>query len=384
MALYRTLPLIALLVAATPLAAQEEIPEFLTRFETYQESLTEPATFGFYIGGSQNMGRAVFQFSPAPEGSGAIYLATSLGEFQFGPDHSRFENKVLLDGRLQIVTGKSKEDETENGVERNESHSIRRENGNWAIERTIDGEEKSVLFPHDGPAHPDFISMILFARAIDLVEGTTHDFRILDWDNDDEGPQYISVKMSVTGPESYSFRGREVTAHGVRYEQSDEETFLFRITPEREILAIEIEGTPVSLIAGTEEEISKNIEGVGGDEGAGDSPKATVAVYFRIHSKEAPVAALDGIMDWDAIHAEMAAEYDDAPSMTPKVFAGHFKVQFENQPAVVSKEQVDAILALLTIEIDGNDAKVTLPEQEEDPFLLEKGEDGWKITHFPH
>jgi hypothetical protein len=192
--------------------------------------------------------------------------------------------------------------------------------------------------------------------------------------------------MTVSGPETYSFRGQERTTHAIRYEQSNEKSIVLRITPEREILAIEFEETPIALIAGTEEEIAENIAADGPEAGprSVDSPVTAVTIYFRVLSKEAPTEALDGVMNWEAIHAEMAAKDDDIARLTPEIFASVMKGQFEGQRGVVTEEQVDLIIPMLKTEIDGNAAKIALPGRDDDPFLLKKGDDGWKITHFPH
>ena len=375
------LALIAILAVSLPIAAQEETPEFLTQFETYQESLTEPVDFGVYLGGTQNIGKMSVWCDAAPEGSGAVYLAGFKGQMKFASNVYEGQTEASLDGHLGLVSAESRSHEFENGVENNETHSVRRTNGNWSIDSTIDGQTETTQVAYEGPAHVKIVSFCLFARAVELIEGRSHEFRLLDWDPDEEEePRYTPITMTVSKSQEYTFRGQELSAHRIRY--LGEETTAVWITPERKILAIEIEGTPLVFLTGTEEEIGKSIESAPIGNPA-ESPLAAVQTYFRVFSKEQTVEALDAIMDWESVHAEMAAEDPGAANMSPETLSTILKGEFQKQQGVITKEQVDALSALLKIEIDGDEATVAIPDKEEDPFLLKKGEDGWKITHFP-
>jgi hypothetical protein len=113
-------------------------------------------------------------------------------------------------------------------------------------------------------------------------------------------------------------------------------------------------------------------------------PMDPVRIYFEVLAATQPVDALDDAMDWEAIFEEMATEDPSTRVLGVEGLAQAFKDQFEAMGAVVSQADADMLLNMMTPEVDGDDATVLIPGQE-DPFVLRRRDDGrWVMVHFPH
>ncbi len=379
---FRTAVLGTLLFASSLLA--QEGTDFLADQEGYDEAVAAPLALGLYLNGSKNLGRMELGFEPAPEGSGATYKVSFQGEMQFGPDKNKGGTEALLDEQFRLVWSKEISDETKEGKPVHKEETIEHVGDAWVKTTVENGKESKLEIPYE-PAHVQLLGYVLIARAtIDAESGATHTTRCLEWKEGKVGAIDVSIQLGGSAP--YMFRGTEVEAREVRFDEPDG-SFVVRVGAEGQIFAIEFAEMPLAMIAGTAEEITQDIAGAAAPaEPGADDPRSAVLVYFRVLTGEKEPSALDAVFDWAAVKAEIDARDPKTKGMAVDAFAVLMKDQFRQaaEAGKVTKDQVDAIAGMLKTETKGDEATVAIPGEEEDAFRLKKTEKGWMIHHFPH
>ena len=167
----------------------------------------------------------------------------------------------------------------------------------WIFTRREGLQEKTLRFPLQGANHQSLICSLVLARKLDLSKPTIYRFSEVDWpDAPAEGkadPMVTSrdIVMTVPKPAAYMHRGKSVQAYTIRAERGDEATILV-VDARHTLLAFWPEGSPLRLIAGSEEEAGKDVAGA--QRGADSkSPFAACALYVRVLSKQEPLDTLD-------------------------------------------------------------------------------------------
>lgn len=357
------------------------------------EALLGTTRFGYYVQGFKRIGEATVKVERAPEGSGAVYKATTSISMAFGPTRSQLHEEVLLDEKLALVSASYDEVEQE-GEDRHQTvRSLRREGAEWLSEETVDGQKSTGRFAAAGPNHWDMSVMLVLVRKLDLSSPGSYELQGVQFTLADEGEppadgspapgelagEQRSLVIRVEPPGEVRHRGKPVQAHVIHVEREGKEPFSATVTAERELIEFGGSQAPVRLIAGTPEEVAVDLprpprpaEQLG--------PHAAVVTYLEVLGKLKPVDALDGVFDWAAIYREMGL----SSGLTQDTYTAVMKEQFGNQPPALTQETIELIAPLLEVSVQGDTAEVRSPGVESDPFLLRRVGETWRITHFPH
>lgn len=356
--------------------------------EAYDASLTGEYHFGFYLG-TTNIGHTSLIVEKAGNGPDqAVYKIKTTARMVFGSEYKFLEKTSYLDARLSLISYDEYEEESlSDGSISTSVEQLYIEEGLWKISRIKDDEITEGKFQADGGNYPDIPCMLMLVKKIPPDATATYTLPWLDWPStiDNQNPPvYSSLTIEADGvPRRYEFKGNEVDTYQVRFTQEEGEEYIFVVGPEQRVLSIFTDDIPVYYLAGTKEEVLDDLPELEIESSHMDGPKAVVQEYFEIIAKAKPVENLDSIIDWQSIHTEMAEQNSDVLNMTPGMLASLFKQQFKNTEAPVSVEQVNLLIQMIDIQIDGDSAKVTLPGSD-DAFILRNTENGWLILHFPH
>ena len=377
---------------AAPALAQgdDERAAALARGKAVLEKLkaADPALFGtqwfgIYLNGTTNIGKMKLTTAAAPEGSGAAYLVAMEMSLTFGPQKHSGTFEALFDAGFALVSRSSVEvtEVPEGRIEKKET--FRQVDGEWVFEADIDGHKTTVKLATGEPNHWEMSSLMPLVGKLDASKPQTLIFRGIHWpkpeESDDPPPAVKDIVVTVLEPAKISYRGPEVEARMVRVEKTDDDTTDFALDATGRVLAAKPLGPPIVIVAGTEEECGKDLPAAGAA-----TPKEAVIVYMRVLAKDLPVSALDGVMDFAALLAGMGAENEAIAKQDIATFAANLKSSFAEQDAPFTKDDVAQIEPQLTTTEDGDEAKVTLPDMEDDPFLVHRIGGVWKITRFPH
>jgi hypothetical protein len=153
------------------------------------------------------------------------------------------------------------------------------------------------------------------------------------------------------------------------------------------MLSVAQSRVPLVLVAGTEEECRTDLparEDEGEQQKGAASPKEAVMTYLRILGKELPPSALEGLLLWPVLHEEMSAEREEIAKLGLEEFKVALIDGFGKQAAGFTPEQLAAVEPGIVSKEEGDEATVTIPTLEENPFRVRRTADGWKISHFPH
>lgn len=384
--------------AAAPPDRTEELLSSLTGCD---EGLLGTHEFGIYLQGRKNIGLSTVKVERAPDASGATYrVEFALNMAMAGVFDNRTTATAMLDEQLAMLSFEGTDLESSEGTESRKEKRYTLEDGVWRAERNADGQVTRHEVTAEAPNHWDVVCMLLLVRKLDLESPGVYRLSGIHWsaldgdegDDGDEGSEageagpatgaYRGVTVTVGEAAPFAHRGQTVQAVAVRIEREGDDTALYHLAADHRVLAFGPVGPPVGMVAGTSEEVRKDMEVPNAEEAAG--PLGAVKVYFDVVAKQAEVSALDGVMDWEAIFQEMAAESPEVKALGAAGVASLLKSQFEQAPQAIGPAQVEMLMGMLEASVDGDAAKVAMPGKE-DAFELRKDAAGaWRITHFPH
>lgn len=396
--LSRILPALALALTLSSGFAQETVPvddartrgqEFIASVDGANEALFGTLRFGIYFNGQVNIGTIVADVAESAEAGAAYRIKTKL-QVAMGPRKQTVSDESHLDATGGMVSTRSTEVETIGETESETIKHVSLVDGKWTEVRDEDGEETTTEIESKGTWHSHIPSMVLLGHILpDVEETTVLELDALNFMEGRESFGYKPMTVEIQPFADYEHRGETVKAKGIFFDHPDDgEDTRMMVDTEGKVLAIWPDVAPIRMIAGTEEEILEDIappaaEGEGETSAAG-SPTEAVMTYLRVLGKISPVTELDGVMDWEAIREEMMADSPEVEALSAEMIGQLLKSQFEKAPPAFGEEELNLVGAMLGSEVDGETAKVSIPGQEDDPFLLRLVEGKWIITHFPH
>lgn len=372
------------LALCAPVLAQSDGQALVADCTGYDEGLEGSYGLGIYVG-DKNIGTASFEVAPS-SAPGATYEVTARMSMVMGPNRRAGVEVFLLDEKFALVSYRSDEELVEGGQTKNKSRVTRREGDAWVHERTDSGRTTTSRSP---AAHPDYWEipvLILLMRRADLARAGTWQLHGIDWDPARGGPVVRDVRLSVPAArKEVQHRGQMVEVLEVKVERVGRDTSVFQVDGEGRVLALSLEGTPVRMVAGTDEEIAADLPAAKGAGGAGaDTPEAAVRIYLEVLAKARGVDDLDLVMDWEANYQDMLAENPDISGLGAEGIRGIFKQQFAQIPAQFDRTQLEAAMAAVQREVTGDEARIALSDAPDNPFLLRRtAEGGWLIKRFP-
>lgn len=376
----------SILALALPLAAQEEgdaaaqerTQALLATLTDVDERLLGTTRFTVYVKDTVKLGEmtlAVERHADAAKGAYGIKLEATIvaGE-------NRFENveELVLGADLGARSGKRHKSERSGATGKQETQVLTPVVGGWELARQRDeNPEQKALVALDGPNHCSLGSLLLLARKLDPTQAATYLVRATRWKEGQEGPVVYRARLSLQPAARKVKRGdAEVEVAAVKVLREGESDMTFLLDAERRLVELTDDSSGIRFVVGD----APPPQPAGG---AGE-PTSAVVTYLRVLAKAEPVEALNGVMDWQAIHAGMGAEDENIrTALTADQLAEILRQQFAEAEAGITPDQVETLRPLLELKLEGDAAEVLMPGAPA-PFKLRKTELGWKITYFPH
>jgi hypothetical protein len=310
------------------------------------------------------------------------YVASLYMRSTFGQETATQEDEAHLDARFARVRGRSVEKRGEQVLK---EETVRREGAEWVYEQPSDPAGK----PKRGPAatgdHGSLASMILLARTLHAAPAGVYRLSRVDF----KAALRARALVVTLGPGTTTrdHRGQKVEVREVRMDVEGDDSITFFVTADRRVVAITIQGAPITMVLGTADEVLADLPAVDAPKpkGVADTPLAAVKVYLDVLARVRKVEELDGVMDWAAIRDDLAREQDDptVAALPPDAMAELLKAQTREAPAVDPAE-VEALVPLLVVKEEGDSAEVAMPPPAQGAFLLRRVDGVWWIVHFPH
>lgn len=376
------LVLVAIAGSAYAGEAEDAGKKLLADLSGAESRLVGKTYLGFYYG-TKRIGQVVVTVEKTTE-NGAAYKQTAEMEIKFGPSGSKNKQVSFHDATLGLVSSNEVESDTKEGVERKKTTTIVREGGEYVRTVTEEGAEPKVTrFKTDKSCYDEALFLVAMVAA---DKPGKYGFEGINW-GAEGGPVWRQLSLEVAAPADYKHRGKTVKAAKVTGIKVGDESgaIQFQMSPKGKILEMAPKDAPVKMVAGTPEEIAKDLpkpEAKEGEtiEGGGD-PLDPVKIYFQVLSGQLPIDDLDKAFDWTSVHAELAKGNPQVAGMDAASFGMLVKGQLKGAVPVIPAEQADMVLAGLTAETKGDDATVSLPPDKK--IALKKIDGTWKIVSMP-
>lgn len=378
--------LLCLLAAPAALAQGAPAPRdgqgLLAKATGYDAALEGRHGFGIYMGGTKNLGTATLEVRRAE--APATYAVTARMSLVMGPNRRTGTDELLLDERLALISSHSTEEETRGGKTSKKITTTRRDGDAWVREVVEDGGAPTTK--RTGAAAPQYWDVpifVLFLRKADLTRSGDWLLHGTKWDDE---PHAMDIRLQVAPARTkVQHRGREVEVTEVRIERVGKDVSIFRVDAQGRVLSLAPEGAPIVMLAGTDEEIGADVATAAAGEPGVESPVQGIRVYLEVLGKARGVDALDTIMDWPAIFADMSKDNEEVAAIGAEGLRSVFKQQFSQMDAPFDRDQLELALGMAQVEMNGEDAATaTLVGAEDKPFRFVRGPRGWRIVAVPH
>lgn len=379
----RALTVCLLLCLASQTCAQEtkaKTPDVLAELgEAFDASLCGTTSFSFMVA-KHKAGTYTLVVEKAPEGSDAVYAARVDGSVQAGAERFVGHEEFLLDGTFSLLSRVAKETQADG---QDQTLDIARVPGGWTYLEVKPTKRTRKLSTFEGKNHWDPISLLLLARRLKGHAPVSFLLHGVEWSGDQGKGVVMPAELSAL--EDFEHRGETVKARRLMVVRPGKDIMILQVDTGGRLLAWWPKGAPIRLVAGTAKQLEADDATAKQLEAGPKTALGAVVVYFQVMGKLKPAAALDAVLDWKAIHAEMVAESPNVGILSIEALADLMKRQIGQAPATMSKEQLDMLTSMLQVKIDGDKATVEAPGGEGDDFFkLVKRAEGWKIVHFPH
>lgn len=376
-----------LLLAGPAARGQDALPDgqaLLKDASGYDAALERPLHLGIYMAGVKNMGTARIEVRRAE--APATYVLTARQDMTFGRERKSGTEEFFLDERLALLSSRSTEEETKAGKVVKKAVTIRREGDEWIREVVEDGGAPSTQrLTATGPMYADVPVLITFLRKADLSAPGEWRLQGVRW----EGEQLRATEIRVRIPEARTkivHRGREVEVTEVRLERVGRDVSRVAIDGEGNVLSLTLEGAPVSMVAGTEEEITSDLPpAVAKVEPGVESPQQCIRVYLEVLIKARGVDELDTIIDWQGVLDQLGANDPQVAAMGVEGIRAVIKQSMGDQPQPFTRDELEQALQVMTVTQEGEDAaQVELVGAEGKPFVLRRNARGWRMVALPN
>lgn len=381
------LALCSLLLVGAAARGQDALPDgqaLLKDAAGYDAALESPLRLGIYMAGVKNMGTATLEVRRAE--APATYALTARQDMRLGRDRKTGTEEFLLDERLALISTRSTEEETKAGKVVKKTTTIRREGDVWIREVQEEGAApKTQRLVASGPMYADVPVLITFLRKADLSAPGEWRLQSVRW----EGPELRTAEVRIRIPAARTkvvHRGREVEVTEVSLERVGRDVSTVAIDAQGNVLSLELEGAPVSMVAGTEEEITADLPAATPAVEPGvETPLECVRIYLEVLIQVRKVDALDQIVDWQGVLEQLGANDPNVAAMGAEGIRAVIKQSVGQGEPPFTPDQLEEAMQAVTLTNEGDDAaKVTLVGAEEKPFVLRRGPRGWRIVGLPN
>lgn len=372
----RTLPCVLLPLLALPAAAQDGPAELLgSAPQGYNAALEGERRCGLYFE-DRCVGTTSLRVERADEKSGATYRVTMEMRMELGEFRQQGTHVALLDDRFAVV---SREQE-ESGSQENRKRRWSREGGAWVREVTEGGQTTRTTFASDRPDYGEEMLVQLMLEAAGGPRPGTYRLPTVVWPQEEGAPREGHIEVVVEPAGSSEHRGKTVPSFTLRLVEADGEKSVCVVDAKGRLLSMRPDGEgapPLRMTAGTKEELEADARPPAAPEAG--SPVAVVQGFLEVLAKARPPEALDELIDWTAVREELLKRDPSVAAIPVEQVAAIFKQRFSEQDGP-SPEQVSLIVGMLKVQVEGDDARITMPGQK-DPFVLRRRDGRWWIVH---
>lgn len=367
-----------------PVAKPAGAEAFLAGLTGFDEAICGETELAVRMG-AKSIGTGKLVVTKAAEGSGGVYQASIKVNIAVGPMNMSMQETAVLDAKFALVSSEVREVNERGGVQEIKHRKITRAEGKWTRVKTEGEETTTLVFPADRPNHESALSAILISRKLAGSPSGDYVFTGVDWGDKDGKPQTEpksqALTMTLKDAEPATFGDLELEVRTVLgAKESDPETMDFVVGTDGRFISFAPSTAPLTVIDAALPAGKAEPEVVAGT----GSPLAAAVLYLKALAGMVPVTDMNKVMDWAAIHADMSAEDPNVAALDVDTLAKVLLGQFSKQAGVVTPEQIELLIPMLTVKEDGETATVTIPGQDASPFKLRKTETGWLITRFPH
>jgi hypothetical protein len=362
--------------------------ELLNSLKGCDKSLFGTYRFGVYLGHTKNVGNLTFVVDKAPETSKAIYYVKSSWKIAVANNDFAMEYVSFLGEDFSVISETIDFLAKDKGKTITRKGEIKKKDGFWVFDVLANGDKKTYKAEDTGKNHMSFGSVFLLLRKMNLNLQGDYVFMGIncpdpeeDSEEDDALAPWQNFTITVSAPCLNKHRNKEVMSYKLTINDCLDGDFTIIMGENNQMLSLDSEANSTSIIAGTDEEVAKDIA----DNQAPETKEIikTVMVYILVIANEKKVEALDEVMDWKSIQQEVSKNDSSVAEMDLDEFSETMKSRFKKSQGALKKEQADLLESTMQIEIKNNKAIVFIPGSDS-PFKLKKTEGKWKITSFPH
>lgn len=382
------------LLASADEAATKKVVDGLSGFNS---AFASEGQFGIYMQGKR-LGGMKIKNAKAPEGKGTYRQTASL-DIKLGPNGSSNKIDALFDEKLGLISITETETETNAEGKTKKVTKTRKEGDKYVREVTV-GEETQRF--EIAATHADYGDSFIFALTVFGNKPGVYTFNGIEWpeageteagetegeggDTEAEGvaeAKWQKLSLTVAEAAEVTHRGKKVMAHKITSKKGEKAHFDALVSKAGVLLELSGGGTPLRIVAGTAEEVAKDLPAAkpaGGGKGPATTPLEAATIYLKVLSQQLSVDDLDRVMDWRYLYDEAAKTSPEVSGVSVEDFTALLKAEFKKE-AQVPAATVNGLLPLLKVSESGATGTVTLPNGK--AFTLIKRGKGWWIQTFP-
>lgn len=195
-----------------------------------------------------------------------------------------------------------------------------------------------------------------------------------------QGPEVAlqSFTVDVHVASSYTHRGVRRSVRVVRIHHPQTHATTFIVDTSGHVLAFWMDEAPVRFIAGSEEEVLRQLPVAEGVVDGAD-PRVAIRTVLEVMVGAQPAERLDDVVDWRSVILKLGKI---ATPDAMKEFQREVKVKFISTPPPFRLEEIPKLVGMMDVIVDTGMAQVRMYPGEA-PFLLEQRDERWWIVGLP-
>ncbi|MHC4777424.1 MAG: hypothetical protein ACYTFG_02475 [Planctomycetota bacterium] len=386
---------------ADPPDPEAQAAAFLETLTEFDESLLGEQWFGIYVGDGKQLGTYHVVVERPGDGEPGAYrvkttLKLALGELKLEEKKTLFLAKDM--SLLESAYTKTTAGEPGKGGKRSiEKQSFKRVGDEWVCEAVVDEMKVKYFSPVPKIDHGDRECAFMLCRKLGEREKVRFHFEGLAWPNPMrnrfeeltekkqevrlDGARLEKIRFYHEKNEKVAIRGENYEARVVFFDDARDRSEYFYVSRAGDLLMIKPKGTPISFIAGTEEECSKNLPGMKSAEP--DGPRSVVVRLMKVTEGHLPESELNDIVAWDEFLKEAREREGEGGPKNMEALKGGMTKWLKEEKEGLPEATVEAVLDLLEVKREGDRAVVSFPARSEIGFEMRKIEGKWKLVYMP-
>ncbi|MDF1562462.1 MAG: hypothetical protein P1V51_05420 [Deltaproteobacteria bacterium] len=334
------------------------------------------------LSSGQRIGFMHLKIEDAAGEAKAAYRVTTEGVFAMGPVEMQITERSLLDASFSAVSVKSeKNQQLPDQPAMKESSLMQRAGKGW--DRKLKGKDDHA--PLDVPYFDVTPGVALLVERLPLTDGAKWSLPSLLWTDRMKGEQakQRTITLEVRAAK-FQHDGKEVVGYTVTVTKDDKPgEDVLHVDASGRMLRLTTSDAPIRLIATTEELARKEDAPQVIDPG---SPQYPLTRYLEVLAGLAEPDALDEVLDWDAILADMSEKLGQPPT-TPEAreaTIASIKAELHGKAAEkLDAKMIQLAVGMTSVEMRGEQALLSGPGGGAQVFVVEKRGERWVLVELP-